>query len=58
MLFIKQLAKKYGSVLAIEALDLEIPRWRLCLVFLVETAQKKPLQCDLVYFLNTTFTFS
>ena len=26
MLFIKGLAKKYGSVLAIEALDLEIPR--------------------------------
>jgi len=43
MLFIKELAKKYGSVLAIEALDLEIPRWELCLVFLVETVQKKTI---------------
>ena len=40
MIFIKGLAKKYGSVLAIEALDLEISRWELCLVLLVETVQK------------------
>ena len=43
MLFIKGLAKKYGSVLAIEELDLEIPRWELFLVLLVETVQKKTI---------------
>ena len=43
MLFIKGLAKNYGSVLAIEALDLEIPRWELRLVLLVETVQKKTI---------------
>ena len=43
MLFIKGLAKKYGSVLAIEALDLEILRGELCLVLLVETVQKKTI---------------
>lgn len=43
MLFIKGLAKKYGSLLAIEALNIEIPRWELCLVLLVETVQKKTI---------------
>ena len=43
MIFIKGLAKKYGSVLAIEALDFEIPRWELFLVLLVETVQKKTI---------------
>ena len=55
MLFIKGLAKKYGSVLAIEALDLEIPRWELCLVFLVETVQKKTITVWLGLFFEYYF---